>query len=161
VRLARLLALLLCCAAFPLSIAHSQQPTAPAPATPVDPAKVKSIRQLLELTHVAALLAQNMDVSMQNQRQVNPQIPAAFWDSFTKKAHERISELIDSIVPIYARHFSQAEVDQLVSFYATPLGQRLLIEQPAIMGESTDMGRKWGMVLGREVGDSLARAGGH
>ena len=157
----RPLAFALLLAVLPLAAARAQQAPAPAAVSaPIDPAKVKSVHQLLELTHVAAMLAQSMDLSMQNQRQVNPQIPAAFWDAFTKKAHERIPELIDSLVPIYSRHFSQTEVDQLVQFYATPLGQRLLTEQPALVSESADMGRKWGMELGRQVGDSLQRAGG-
>lgn len=148
-------------AAAPISSARAQQAAVPAAAAaPVDPATAKSIRQLIELSHVAANMAQGMDLMIANQRQANPRIPTEFWDAFGKKAHEGIPQLIDSIVPIYARHFSQAEIDQLVQFYATPLGQRLLAEQPTLMAESLEMGRKWGMAIGRQVSDSLQGAGG-
>lgn len=52
-------------------------------------------------------------------------------------------ELIDSyvaqIIPIYQRHFTKSEVDDLISFYASPVGQKLLHELPAITQESMTM----------------------
>jgi len=151
----RAVVLSLCLSATPLVTAAAQQAAAP-----IDATKERSIRKLIELTHVAANMTQGMDLMAQNQRQANPQIPAAFWDAFLKKAHEGVPALVDSLVPIYARHFSQAELDQLAVFYATPLGQRLVIEQQGIAAESLEMGRKWGAAIGQQVGDSLQRAGG-
>jgi len=68
-------------------------------------------------------------------------------------------QLVDSMVPIYASHFSQAELEQLVRFYESPLGKRLNEVQPLIVQESMEAGQRWGATIGREVGESLAPGG--
>lgn len=45
-------------------------------------------------------------------------------------------ELLDSMVPVYQKHFTKGDVDALVVFYGSPTGQKVLREMPAIMGEA-------------------------
>lgn len=125
---------------------------------PVDPAKTTSIRRLLDLTGAARLALSGMEAMVPAQRAANPQIPGAFWDAFLARARRSLNQLVDSLVPIYASHFSQAELDQLVRFYESPLGTHLSEVQPLILQESMQVGQNWGAVIGREVGESLARS---
>lgn len=46
-----------------------------------------------------------------------------------------IDELILEIVPLYARHFSADEIDQMTAFYRTPVGAKMLASMPSIMAE--------------------------
>ena len=125
----------------------------------VDPAKASTIRRLLELTGAARLAMSGMEAMVPAQRAANPQIPAAFWDAFLARARRELPQLVDSMVPIYASHFSQAELEQLVRFYESPLGKRLNEVQPLIVQESMETGQRWGATIGRAVGESLARGG--
>jgi len=125
----------------------------------VDPAKASVIRHLLELTGAARLAMRGMEAMVPAQRAVNPQIPSAFWDAFLARARRDVRQLVDSMVPIYASHFSQAELEELVRFYETPVGRRLNEVQPLIVQESMEAGQRWGATIGREVGESLARSG--
>jgi len=93
------------------------------------------------------------------QRAANPQIPAAFWDAFLARARRDIPQLVDSLVPIYASHFTRPELDELVRFYQSPLGRHLAEVQPLITQASVQAGQRWGSAIGRDIGDSLARAG--
>ena len=93
------------------------------------------------------------------QRAANPAIPAVFWDAFVARVRSGIGEFVDSLVPIYAAHFSQAELDGLLKFYGTPLGRRLSEVQPLIMQESMLAGQRWGSTIGRQVAESLMAAG--
>ena len=124
----------------------------------VDAAKASTIRRLLDLTGAARLALSGMEAMVPAQRAANPQIPAAFWDAFLARARRDLPHLVDSLIPIYASHFSQAELDQLVNFYASPLGKHLSAVQPLILQESMGAGQRWGTVIGREVGESLARS---
>jgi len=131
--------------------AHAQQ-------RPIDPATAATVRRLLDLTGAAKLALQNMEALLPAQRAANPQIPAAFWDAFLAHARRDIPQLVDSLIPIYAGHFTKAELDQLVRFYESPIGRRLAEQQPLILQESVQVGQRWGTAIGRHVGDSLARA---
>jgi hypothetical protein len=126
---------------------------------PVDPAKATAIRRLLDLTGAARLALSGMEAMVPAQRAANPQIPGAFWDAFLARARRGLPQLVDSLVPVYASHFSQADLDQLVRFYASPLGKHLSEVQPLILQESMQVGQNWGAVIGREVGESLGRSG--
>jgi hypothetical protein len=131
--------------------AHAQQ-------RPTDPATAATVRRLLDLTGAAKLALQNMEALLPAQRAANPQIPAAFWDAFLAHARRDIPQLVDSLIPIYAGHFTKAELDHLVRFYESPIGRRLAEQQPLILQESVQVGQRWGSAIGRQVGDSLARA---
>jgi hypothetical protein len=99
-----------------------------------------------------------MEAVIPGQRAAMPQVPAAFWDAFLAHARRDMPQLVDSLVPIYAAHFTRAELDQLVRFYESPIGRRLAEVQPLITQESMQAGQRWGARIGGEVGDSLARA---
>jgi hypothetical protein len=49
---------------------------------------------------------------------------------------ETIDEMINALVPIYQKHFSKADLDGILAFYTSPVGQKLQSEQPALMQES-------------------------
>ncbi len=126
---------------------------------PVDAAKATTIRRLLDLTGAARLALSGMEAMVPAQRAANPQIPGAFWDAFLARARRDLPQLVDSLVPVYAAHLSQAELDQLVRFYESPLGKHLSEVQPQILQESMQVGQTWGGVIGRQVGESLSRSG--
>jgi uncharacterized protein len=124
----------------------------------VDPGTATTIRRLLDLTGAAKLALQSMEQMLPSQRAANPQVPAAFWDAFLAHARRDVPQLVDSLIPVYAAHFTKAELDQLVQFYESPLGRRLSAAQPRVTQESMQVGQRWGARIGGEVGDSVARA---
>lgn len=134
-------------------------PSAHAQKQPVDPATAQAVRRLLELTGAARLALQTMETMVPAQRQAMPQVPAAFWDAFIAHARRDIAQLVDSLVPVYAAHFTLAQLQELVRFYESPLGKRLAEVQPLIAQESMQVGQRWGAIIGAQVGDSLGRAG--
>lgn len=134
--------------------AQATAPSATAPAA--DSAKLQLIHEVLTQSHVVDLMLQTMEMSAPAQRAANPQIPAEFWDRFLGAVRERRGELESLIVPIYDRHFSTDELRQLLAFYRSPIGQKMLTEQPAIARDAMDAGRVWGQQLGMEIGQKMA-----
>lgn len=116
---------------------------------PVDPALVEDIRTLLKLTGAGRLAIQSMLATLEQMKVVRPEIPEAFWDTFTAEVKE--DELVDLLVPVYAAHFTRADVAQLVAFYQTPVGRKLIAETPAITAEAMAVGQAWGATLATRV----------
>ncbi len=52
-----------------------------------------------------------------------------------------IDEVLDQIAPIYEKYFSDDELKGLVSFYRSPLGQKLLLATPLIVQDSAEVSR--------------------
>jgi hypothetical protein len=46
------------------------------------------------------------------------------------------NELLDDMIPVYQKHLSRADVGAMDAFYASPTGQKLLREMPAMTAES-------------------------
>jgi len=130
------------------------------PNRPVDPAAAASARKLLAATGATKLMIGNLESMIVSQRQNNPQIPAAFWDAFLVHARRDTTRLVDMLVPIYAAHLTQPELEELLRFYNSPIGQRLTAVQPAIFKESMAAGESWGEQIARMVGDSLQQSQG-
>src|SRR5215813_13487336 len=46
-----------------------------------------------------------------------------------------VSDIINDMVPVYQNHLSKADVDEMIKFYSTPTGQKILREMPAMTAE--------------------------
>jgi hypothetical protein len=124
-----------------------------------DPNKTATVRHLLNLIKAPELAQHSFESLIPAQKAANPNVPPAFWDAFAARLHTELPHLIDSLVPIYASRFTQTELNELVKFYSSPIGRRLTELQPVMMEESQAVGQRWGMALGRQIGDSLRKAG--
>ena len=59
--------------------------------------------------------------------------------------------LVDRIVASYHKHFTHAEVKELLAFNQTPIGRKTMQVLPAIMSETMTAGQAWGQALAPEV----------
>ena len=124
-----------------------------------DPAKLALIHQLLAMTHSVDIAIATSESSIAGQRAANPRVPAAFWDRFLAETRNRRGEFEDLVVPVYDRHFSSDELRQLIAFYQSPIGQKMITEQPAVLRESMEAGRQWGMKVGASIATQLKNEG--
>jgi hypothetical protein len=114
---------------------------------------------------VALMKAMNMESMMQNMisqqldafRKLAPKVPQKFWDEAAKDL--KADDLISLSADIYARHFSAEEIDDLLRFYSSPTGKKILVKLPIIMNESMDMGRQWGSQVAAKIGERLKAEG--
>jgi len=68
-----------------------------------------------------------------------------------KKFAPRVSELVDATARIYATHFTEQELKQLLAFYQSPVGRKALVEEPKVVQESMASAGSWGDNLSQEV----------
>ena len=61
----------------------------------------------------------------------------AMFDEVTKMP---LDDMINAVISIYQRHLTKTDVEELIRFYSSPVGQKLLHEQPQIMRESMQAG---------------------
>jgi uncharacterized protein len=69
------------------------------------------------------------DPSQKQIDKINVLVEAAFEQM-------RLDDFIDVMIPVYQRHLSKADIEEMIRFYTSPTGQKLLREQPQMMQES-------------------------
>jgi hypothetical protein len=143
-----------------LSVLASGPAFAQRPRVAADSTKTATVRRLLQLTKTGEAIVTGMEAAVPAQRRAYPDVPDEVWDAFLARARQKLPQIVDSLVPVYATRFSQAELNELIKFFTSPVGHHLSDAQPEMLRESLEIGGRWGEVIGREIQDSLARSGG-
>jgi len=59
-----------------------------------------------------------------------------------------LPELEEPVIAIYDANFSADEIKQLVAFYQSPVGRKIVVQLPQLMQQSVTMGQAWGQQAG-------------
>ena len=51
-----------------------------------------------------------------------------------------LDEMIEAMVPIYQRHLTKSDLEEIIRFYSSPVGQKLLNKQPVMVQEGMEAG---------------------
>lgn len=136
-----LIAVTLCLAFCGGALAQQTDPDAPASAA--------DIQTYLETIHSHDMMKQMMQAMSKPMHQMvheqymkgKDKLPANFEVQMNKiiddmMADMPMDEIMQSMVPVYQKHFTKRNVDDLIAFYASPTGQKMLKEMPGIMAEA-------------------------
>jgi hypothetical protein len=141
------LALGLSLAAVP---APAQQPPAPPVAKPASPAAIAAAKEILAMKNanqmyqnaVPNIVAQTKDSLLQAnlnyQKDLNE---VAVIVAQTLAGKEK--EIGDGMAQVYASEFTEQELKDLVTFYKSPLGQKLLANEPKAIQLSMGYMNQW------------------
>jgi hypothetical protein len=113
----------------------------------VDPAKDAAIRHLMDITETSKL-GGNIATYLKTQvhdgvsRAIGPEKVDAFMGTFNQKfgATSSETEVTDAMVPIYAKAFTMEDIQGLIQFYESPLGQRVVKALPDVVQQSQATG---------------------
>lgn len=124
------------------SATFAQQNLADAPASKAD------VERYLDVVHTRDLMTTMMDAmskqvhqmigeQLKKQGGLTPEAQAQvnkMMDDVIKSI--RTDDLLDAMIPVYQKHFTKGNIDDLIAFYSTPTGQKLVKELPAITTEA-------------------------
>ena len=121
----------------------------------------RDVRRLIELTGLVEKELASFDPLMESLKKQTPQVSDEVWAEIREEFRKSFNReaIIKMYVPIYARHFSAVEVRQLIAFYASPVGKRLVAETPLIESEAFFKGMERGMSLGERLRELLKSKG--
>ena len=131
--------------AAPAAVAAPAASAAPTPTPAIDPQKRADLLRLMQVTGATRMGMQLFDQVLTSFKNVVPGAKESFWTEFRKEVN--VDELTERLLPIYDRHLSASEVKELIRFYESPLGKKVLASMPAITAESMQAGQAWGMDL--------------
>jgi len=129
--------------------AHSQQPSAAAVAT------AKELVAATKATTVFnPLIAGVVEQAKLLFLQQNPGLTKdlnEIADKMRTDLAPRFAELNDEMAKLYATHFTDQELKAILVFYKSPVGQKLLTEQPTVVDASMRYAQDWANKLSDQV----------
>ena len=115
------------------------------------------MRKLLQVSGAGNMGKQASDQLLAQYRRQMPTVPAEVWDEIAREAKPEM--FVELIVPVYQKHFSTEDVDQLIGFYESPIGKKLVQEQPGIMKDSMSVAQVFGQQVAAKVQQKLQEKG--
>jgi hypothetical protein len=124
--------------------ANAQQPSAAAIATAKELISVAGATSLFSPLVAAKVLYLQQDPSMaKDLNEISAQLRT--------ELQPRFSELNDEVARLYATNFSEQELNEILTFYKTPSGKKLLAEQPKVVDASMKFAQDWANKLSDQV----------
>jgi len=148
---------------FPLaSIGATEKATAK---EKIDEEKLHAIKQLMTVTGagvnnqqfasafaqqlISALKVGNPDISEQAVQIVKDEVKRMIDQEFTSE------KLQKEIYPIYARYFTLEELQGLIAFNQSPIGQKANRVMPQLMQDSLSAVQQWTQIVGPKISASV------
>ena len=108
-----------------------------------------------EATFKAAI---NQMLGMYKSQKTN--VPKEVWDELEKEfLQTSMTDLVKMLVPVYKKHLTLTDIEGLITFYKSPVGQKFAKKTPLITQESMQVGQQWGMAIGQKFADKMKEKG--
>jgi len=129
--------------------AAAQQPAAP-PLKPASPAAIAAAKEILTLKNAAAMYAAAVPNIVQQTKEALLQSNLNYQKDLNEVAvivaqtlAGKEKEIGDGMAQIYANEFTEQELKDLVTFYKSALGQKLLSAEPRAIQFSMSFMNQW------------------
>jgi uncharacterized protein len=139
-------------------------PAAQAQKPPVDPAAVAAAKEMLTVrgsdVRFAQVLVTTLKSRAEARRKQNPSKAKDIDEIFAALADKlgaRAGDYVEWMAQLYAERFTAAELNEVIAFHKSPVGQKMLKTQPEIAEQSTLIAKAWGRKLGEEVDSEFQR----
>jgi hypothetical protein len=137
--------------------AMAQQPPASTQAAP-SAAAIGYAKEILALKNAAAMYASAVPNVIQRTKDLLIQTNLNFQKdlneiapTIAKAQNGREREIGDLMARVYAADFTEQELKDLVVFYKTPLGQKLLTQEPKAIQNSLNAINQWAQSFAEQV----------
>ena len=122
-----------------------------------DSAKHADVIRLLRASGSAELGVQMMDNLLPSFAEAFPQVPEQLWDEIRQEFSA--DELIGLMVPIYEKYYSHEEIRELLAFYESPIGKKMVERMPLVLQEAMMVGEQWGEKTAEKILNRLEEKG--
>jgi uncharacterized protein len=130
----------------------------PAQAQPATAAALAAAKELVDLKGAAQMFDPVVTGVVEQTKgallQTNPQLSKDLTDvgnQLTKEFAPRRSDLTDAAAKAYAARFSEQELKDVVTFYKSPAGKKMLAQEPLVLDETFGFIQQWQGRFGEEV----------
>ena len=128
------------------------------PLKPASPAAIAAAKEILAMKNASAMYASAVPNIVQKTKDALLQANLNYQKDLNEvavvvaqKLAGREKEIGDGMATVYANEFSEQELKDLVAFYKSPLGQKLLAAEPRAIQFSMSYMNQWAQAFAETV----------
>ena len=114
------------------------------------PGALAAARELVTLKGAAAMFNPLIPGVIESAKNsflpTNPQLAKPLNDvalALRKEYEARTGEVVDEVAKVYAVHFTEQELKDIIAFYKTPAGKKLVAEEPKVLEDGMRAAQGW------------------
>lgn len=115
--------------------------------------KDEKIKELMEVMGTKNNMNNVLNNMVTQYKSIYPQISEEYWKKTI--SDENVNDLLNKMTPLYSKYYTEKEINDLVAFYKTPTGKKMVETMPQLMNESMAIGQKWGTDIASKVQTEL------
>lgn len=119
--------------------------------------KTEKVKELISLSGTFTLSKKIESELISRYKKQYDNVPDSVWKSIEPKIN--IDELVNEVADIYVSKFIDKEIDQLIIFYKSDLGKKLIQNSPIIMTEIQGASSNWAKKVHNIINDDLEKKG--
>ena len=100
-----------------------------------------------------------VDIVVREETHSHPGQTAQFWDGFRANVRAQVQSETDDFVlmsaQLYAAHFTDAELDQLIAFYSSGVGAKYFRIREQLDNQESELASAWSKQLAPKVLDEI------
>jgi hypothetical protein len=110
------------------------------------------VEQLLEAQSAVSTFKDMAARLVAEQRQANTGVDPAFWQKLLLEIENQGGDqLREKLIPIYQKHYTEAELDYLIDFYTSDVGKSIQGKAALVQQEVSTAGMAWGDAVASQV----------
>lgn len=121
--------------------------------------KDAKIKEMINITGVDKLGQQAFSQMLTIYKQSYKDVPEEFWKDFQNEVSTE--ELAQLYIPIYSKYYSETDLDEILKFYKSSVGKKMISTMPSLMQDSMEAGKEWGQKIGQKVIDKISQKYGY
>ena len=114
------------------------------------------IAELLDTMGSTQAMKTSYEYMIEHYKKNYPDVPTEYWDKASK--YVNYNELIEKLIPVYTKHFTEQEIESLITFYRSTTGKKMIDKMPLILQESMEIGRMRGVELAQKLEKEISLA---
>jgi hypothetical protein len=144
--------------AVPADAQQKNAPAATAPLKPGSPAAIAAAKEILAMKNASAMYANAVPNLVEQTKNVLMQSNLNYQKDLNevaiivaKNLAGREKEIGEGMAQVYANEFTEQELKDLVTFYKSPLGQKLLANEPRAIQFSMSYMNQWAQAFAETI----------
>ncbi len=130
----------------------------------LDPERLVAAKELMAITGSAKQFDVILPLIMRQIEdafvKMKPEHEAAIRETFkiaSERFSERKQEAFDQVAIVFAERFTAGELREIIAFYQSPVGAKLVGLQPEIAQKSLAIGQAWGRKIAQEIDQEVRK----